>query len=585
MDDTVRLEYDDAGRLGGDTNISGDGQNTDTVASTGVTATGVSSESGTVTPSGVEGSGLAGAGAVASGSPVADDGSTAEGCWQLPVVDRARLLAPSGMAETLVGGKVVGSNTSATNGFVDLGVIAAAPADGAWLELVLENDTAYRYVKYYGPGGSHGAIADLELFAGEQRLEGAGFGSAGSLDDAGTVFANALDGDPATWFEGPLPNDNYVGLDLGAGHELALPSFTPAAGAAAAGDAVSISAAAGSTLLITTDGSDPLVSGVPYTGPIVLPEGSTLIKAVATGSCGLPSQVSQAAYSTTPSDPNAPRPAPSGVQASMHIGNSLTDTIVDHLATVASSGGIALDLNRYSIPGAGTWMYNENPTGGFGVANVQEALRTRAFDHLSMQPFPNWPCQAVPSADGDDSDSGYLAMAWADALSMNPNVQLWVYQQWPAPTEYNNCITGGVWTRGDWLPPDPGNWEEAVANELTYQELVRSELVALHPEARPPFIVPGGLALVALKHAVEAGQVPGISDFFATFFQAGGTDIHMTPAGAYFITQVFYGSMFQQSPEGLINDSGGELTTEQAAVLARIAWDTLSTYPLSGVTR
>lgn len=587
MDDTVRLTYEDPddGRIGGDDGASDDGSVQEPRG--GEKAAEEAGGEPDVTPTGVSSDGISVPGTNATGEVAsAGQGSPAsEGCWQLPIVDRARLLAPSGMAEALVGGKIVGSNESATNGFVDIAVIGEAPADAAWLELSLASTTAYRYVKYYGPGGSHGAVAELELYAGEQRLEGQAFGSAGSRDEAGTVFANALDGDPSTWFEGPLPNDNYVGLDLGAGHELPAPTFSPAPGAAAPGDSVSISTAEGTTLLVTTDGSDPLASGVPYAGPIPLTDGSTLVKAVVTGSCGLPSPIVQAVYSTAPVDPDAPRPAPSGVQSSMHIGNSLTDTINDYLPTVAASGGIALEYNRYSIPGAGTWMYNENPTGGFGVENVQEALRTRPFDHLSMQPYSNWPCQPVPSSDGDDSDSGYLAMAWADAMTQNPNVQLWVYQQWPAPTDYNNCITGGVWTRADWQPPAPASWEEAVANELTYQEAVRSALVALHPEARPPYIVPGGLALVALKRAVEAGQVPGVSDFFGTFFQAGGTDIHLTPAGAYFIALVFYGSMFQQTPEGLANDSGGGLTDEQAAVVQRIAWETLEGYPLSGITR
>jgi hypothetical protein len=513
-------------------------------------------------------------------------GTATPDCWQLPLVDRARLLPASGRAADLVGGKIVGSLTSPTNGFVDLATISAPPAEGEWLEVALENTTAYRYVKYYGPGGSYGAIADVELYAGEQRVLGDGFGSAGSRDDAGSVFANALDGDASTWFEGPLPNDNYVGLDLGADHELAPPTFSPAAGTAASGDPVTITAPEGASVWYTTDGSDPAVSGLPYTGAIPLPGGSTLIKAIAAGDCALPSPIAQSIYSTgaAPDDPMS-RPSASGVQSSMHIGNSLTDTINDLLPTLAAEGGIALDYNRYTIPGAGTWLYDQQPTGGFGVEDVQETLRTRPFDHLSMQPFPNLPCQPVPSSDGNDSDSGYLDQAWSDAMTQNPNVQLWVYQQWPAPTDYVDCFTGGGWTRGDWQPDAPTSWEDGVATQLTYQEAVRSALVTLHPSAPPPYIVPGGLALVMLKHAIEQGEVPGITDFFGTLFQAGGEDIHMTGAGVYLITLVFYSSMFQQSPEGLANESGGELTAEQAAIFQRIAWDTVAGYPLSGVAR
>jgi hypothetical protein len=109
--------------------------------------------------------------------------------------------------------------------------------------------------------------------------------------------------------------------------------------------------------------------------------------------------------------------------------------------------------------------------------------------------------------------------------------------------------------------------------------------VAQQPDAPPPFIVPGGQALVALKQAIESGQVPGFSDFFGSLFQAGGEDIHLTPAGAYFISLVFYGCMFQQDPAGLGNDSGGVLTAEQATVFQRIAWETVQAYPLSGFNR
>lgn len=510
----------------------------------------------------------------------------AEGCWQLPVVNRARLLAPSGQAAALVGGKIVGSRSSPTNGFVDLAEITQAPADGEWLDIGVANETAYRYVKYYGPGGSHGALAELELLSGDQRLEGASFGSAGSLDDSGTVFENALDGDPSTFFEGPLPNDNYVGLDLGAGHELGAPTFSPAAGTAAAGDVISLSAGPDASVWYTVDGSDPATNGVPYAAPLTLSPGTTLIKAVAVGHCALPSPVATATFST--GEPTGGGPsggAPNPVQSSMHIGNSLTDTINDLLPTIAADGGIALDYNRYTIPGAGTWLYDTNPTGGFGVANVQETLRTRPFDHLSMQPFPNQPCQPTPSADGDDSDSGFVAQAWSDAMTQNPDVQLWVYQQWPQPADFVNCMSGGGWTRGDWAPPEPTSWESAVANELAYQEAVRTELIALYPDAPPPYIVPGGLALLALKQAVDAGEVPGMSDFFGTFFLDGGADIHLTAPGAYLISLVFYSCLFQTDPAGLGNDSGGVLSDEQAAAFQRIAWDTVQTYPLSGLDR
>lgn len=528
----------------------------------------------------------AGAGGAGEGDARAPVSGAA--CWQLPSVNGARLFAAPGAAAALAGGKIVGSNTSPMNDFVDLALIEEPPPEGRWVELAFDNATPYRYVKYYGPPGSRGVLAELELYEGGERLSGAAFGSAGAADGSG--FELALDGDTSTWFEGALPNDNYVGIDVAAGHVVSAPTFTPAAGVASAGGTVELTAEAGTSVLYTLDGSDPRSAGTLYIAPVPLPPGTTLVRAVATRPCALDSELVQAVYdvpgAVVPATARPARPpGASPVQSSLHIGNSLTDTVVGYLEPLALDGGITLAFHRYTIPGAGTWLYDQNPSGGFGEANVQQSLRTQPFDHLTMQPFPNLPCQPLPSSDGPDSDSGYVNQAWADARTQNPNVQLWIYQQWPAPTDFVNCITGGSWTRADWQPPAPGSWDDAVANELAYDEAVRAEVARLNPEAPAPYIIPAGLALLRLKQAIQAGLVPGVDDFFGTMFKAGGADIHMTSAGAYFVSLVFYACMFQASPEGLVNESDGALTEEQAAALQRVAWETVTEYALSGVNR
>jgi hypothetical protein len=243
-------------------------------------------------------------------------------------------------------------------------------------------------------------------------------------------------------------------------------------------------------------------------------------------------------------------------------------------------------------------MYAENPTGGFGVADVQLELKSRPFDHLSVQPFPNEPCQIVASSAGPDSDSGFIAQAWADARTQNPDVQLWVYQQWPDPLDFNNCITGNdKWMRSDdaaecagasppvcWKPPVPEDWDAAVQNELAYDEAIVDELMQLEPDAPRPYIVPGGLGLSRLHAAIDAGRVPGFTSFFGQIFQAG-TDIHLTRPGAYFISLIFYASMFQSNPAGTELDPSYGVTSEQALVLQTIAWETVTSYAASGVAR
>jgi hypothetical protein len=542
------------------------------------------------TPVGIAGSasvdasaGTGGAGGTAASGP---SETPVDGCWQLPAVTRARLLAVPGRGQALVGGKVMGSNRSAMNDFVDLGAIASPPGADGWVELTFANSTPYRYVKYYGAAGSHGALAELELYSGQTRLNGDAFGTAATLG-AGHTFDLAIDGDATTYFESAQANDGYVGLDLAQGHIAAAPSISPPGGDFRTAPTVTLQAETGASIFYTLDGTDPAINGLPYTGPLALPATTTLLRTVARRDCVLPSETAQSVFRLpdVSIDPTRPRP----IQSSIHIGNSLTDTIVDYLEDVAQSGGVQLDFNRYTIPGAGTWLYDSNPTGGFGVADVQQALRTRSFDHLSMQPFPNEPCQISPSTSGEDpgpdSDSGYIDEAWRDALSQNPNVQLWVYQQWPDPLDFTNCITGGGYTRGGWDPPTPADWNGAVQNELSYDEQLVDVLMALEPNAPRPYIVPGGLGLVRLRQAIEAGRLPGYTDFFGQIFLANGTDIHLTRPGAYFITLIFYASMFQSNPVNTTPDPSIGLTDQQALVLQNIAWETVTNYAESGVTR
>src|SRR4029079_13764548 len=104
--------------------------------------------------------------------------------------------------------------------------------------------------------------------------------------------------------------------------------------------------------------------GLPYSGPLALPATTTLLRTVARRDCALSSDTAQSVFRLpdVSVDPTRPRP----IQSSIHIGNILADSVVDYLEDVAQSGGVQLDFNRYTIPGAGTWLYATNPTGGFG---------------------------------------------------------------------------------------------------------------------------------------------------------------------------------------------------------------------------
>jgi hypothetical protein len=149
----------------------------------------------------------------------------------------------------------------------------------------------------------------------------------------------------------------------------------------------------------------------------------------------------------------------------------------------------------------------------------------------------------------------------------------------------------GSWNRDPtiWNPAIATSWEEGVSLMTQFNEAVRTGLITAHPARPAPYIVPAGMGLVNLKHTVEAGALPGIpatTDAFWTlvFNEGFGTDDHLTSDGRYFVTLVFYAAMFQQSPAGL-QHANTTLTDAQAAVLQNIAWQTVTGYALSGVTR
>jgi len=88
------------------------------------------------------------------------------------------------------------------------------------------------------------------------------------------------------------------------------------------------------------------------------------------------------------------------------------------------------------------------------------------------------------------------------------------------------------------------------------------------------------LALAKLKTAVDAGKVPGITDFFKEIYADG---IHLTGKGRLLISMVHYGCIYQESPVGKVSALTSGLTDEQLAIFQRIAWEVVQEYPSDGL--
>jgi hypothetical protein len=73
----------------------------------------------------------------------------------------------------------------------------------------------YRYLRYRGPNGSYGNVAEIEFYRDGIKIQGTSYGSPGSWNNGGATFQKAVDGNRNTYFDGPTANGNYVGIDRG----------------------------------------------------------------------------------------------------------------------------------------------------------------------------------------------------------------------------------------------------------------------------------------------------------------------------------------------------------------------------------
>jgi len=271
-----------------------------------------------------------------------------------------------------------------------------------------------------------------------------------------------------------------------------------------------------------------------------------------------------------------PLPAAAPAAASVrtfHIGNSLTDTVDGWLRPLAASAGDSLDFHRFTIPGAPTdWLW-DHPGTGFGDSDYARAFAELApIDHIFTQPFAGHGRSVSNEAD-------YSGRFFRLCSRYSPHVQPWLYVQWPAPDFADS------WARGEGAAQELGlkpasTWQEGVANHTAYTEAV-ARLVDRAFAVRPVRIVPGGSALAALKTEVDAGRVPGLSDFFGEIF---ADDIHLTAKGRYLISLVHYAVIYGESPEGKVSVLESGLTPEQAALFQRLAWQAVRGYPWAGIS-
>jgi hypothetical protein len=209
--------------------------------------------------------------------------------------------------------------------------------------------------------------------------------------------------------------------------------------------------------------------------------------------------------------------------------------------------------------------FNWKATGGFGTPYREAFVKHAPLTDVVMQVF----------IDNGDSQSPEYSIQFYDLAKQNsPQVKPWIYGQWPISG--GAVVDGKVQGSPDWEERMMAYMRTYVAHKLNFQHE--------RPQSGVE-VVPGGLALINLKRAVEAGKVPGMTDFFAANFD---DDLHLSDAGRYYIGFVHFAALYRQNPTGSplvgLNNKLPNLTPDQTRAYQQVAWETVTQVTQSGGT-
>jgi hypothetical protein len=182
-----------------------------------------------------------------------------------------------------------------------------------------------------------------------------------------------------------------------------------------------------------------------------------------------------------------------------------------------------------------------------------------------------------------ENEAEYSGKFYAAAAKFSPEVQPWLYSQWPT------VRVDGAWSEGKGANKGlkgvveqgkGGDYAVAAENHLRYFEAVRDRINASW-KGKPVRIVPTARAMSEAKKAVEGGKVPGLTNF-GDFYS---DDLHLSGKGRWFVANVVMACLTGESPVGKSAVLSSGLTEEQAKVLQGIAWEVVRQYEFSGVRR
>ena len=269
-----------------------------------------------------------------------------------------------------------------------------------------------------------------------------------------------------------------------------------------------------------------------------------------------------------------PLPAPDTALAVYHLGHSLVGR--DMPAMLAQLAGVH-DYGSQLGWGASLQGHWTGDVPGFAEENAHDRFRPagEAIDSGDYPVVVLTEMVEIRDAIRYFDSPRHLAL-WANRIrAARPDARIYLYETWHQLNDPEGLLTRIDADRVLY-------WEGA----LLRQAKGRADVGTIH-------VIPGGQVKAAVVRAIEAGQVPGLSqreDLFAT--DAGGQPdpIHFNDLGAYLMALTHYAVIYHRNPLGLPQDlrraDGSRITpidSQTAAALQSIVWQVVTGYAATGV--
>ncbi|MES2665274.1 MAG: hypothetical protein V4712_04190 [Pseudomonadota bacterium] len=274
-----------------------------------------------------------------------------------------------------------------------------------------------------------------------------------------------------------------------------------------------------------------------------------------------------------------PLAPPAGPVSVYHLGHSLVGADMPAMLAQLAEAGIGAGHDYASQLGWGASLMNhwQGEVPGFAEANATPAWRDPEQALASGEYGVVVLTEMVEIRDAiryHDSPA-YLARWAARARAGNPAVRVYLYETW------------------HWLD-HPDGWLERIDRDLAlYWEAGLLRRAMLAEGVGTIYVIPGGQVMAAAARAIEAGQVPGLTDrtdLFARRDDGTGDSIHFNDLGAYLMALTHYAVIYGRSPVGLPPDlrradgtAATPLPPGAAEVLQELVWQVVTGYAATGV--